>query len=129
MAGLASWMILGRSGSASQAATARSSASSSAVGSNQAAGPSPVATAMPVSSPVPRPKRPVTATPTGAAPACVPSQPATSPAPSISPVQVEAGLGLGLDGVEVRIQPLAQHPELERVEDLVHGLAVPARAT
>ena len=49
----------------------------------------------------------------------------TAPGRLLARGQVEAGLGLGLHRVEVRIQPLAQDAELERVEDLVHRLAVP----
>ena len=46
----------------------------------------------------------------------------------VQTLDVEARLGLllrGLDGVE---QPVAQHPELEPVEDLVHLVAVPVLA-
>ena len=43
-------------------------------------------------------------------------------------VDVEARLRLGGDRVEGLEQPLAQHPELEAVEHLVHLLAVPGLA-
>jgi hypothetical protein len=38
---------------------------------------------------------------------------------------VEAGLGLGLDRLEVLVEAVAQHPELQRVEDPVDRLPVP----
>ena len=40
--------------------------------------------------------------------------------------QIEARLGLGLHRVEVLVEPVAQDPELEGVEDLVYRLPVPA---
>ncbi len=40
--------------------------------------------------------------------------------------QVEAGLRLRLDRVEVVVEPVAQDAELQRVEDPVHRLTVPA---
>ncbi len=40
-------------------------------------------------------------------------------------VDVEALIGLRLDGRERRVEPLAQHPELQGVEQLMHRLAVP----
>ena len=40
-------------------------------------------------------------------------------------VDVEALLGLGLDGRQGGVEPLPQDPELQRVEDLVHLVAVP----
>ena len=43
-------------------------------------------------------------------------------------VDVEAGLGLGLAGLDLGEEPVAQHPELEAVEDLVHLLAAPLGA-
>ena len=126
MAGLASWMTFGRAGSASQAATARSSSSSRAggvepggravAGGDRHAGDRACAAAERAGD--------------GHADrglAGVLVEPAGDLAGAQDRAgQVEAGLGLGLDGLQVRIQPLAQHPELERVEDLVHRLAVPA---
>jgi hypothetical protein len=41
-------------------------------------------------------------------------------------VQLETALGLGLHRLQVGVQPIAQHSELQRVEDSVHRLAVPA---
>jgi hypothetical protein len=87
-AGLLSCSTLGRSPSASQAATAASSTGSSPAGSNQPPAPPAVASATPVSAPVPRPNAPAIATPIGApAGACAASQPATAPVRSTSPAR------------------------------------------
>ena len=43
-------------------------------------------------------------------------------------LELEAALDLVLLDVEGREQPLAQHPELQAVEDPVHLLAVPGLA-
>jgi len=40
-------------------------------------------------------------------------------------VDIEALIGLGFDGRQGGVEPLAQHPELQGVEDLVHLVAVP----
>ena len=123
---LASWSTLAPVGSASQPASACSSDSVSWVGSTWAAAPSAAASAMPVSTPVPRPHWPLTAMPTRASPEGVlvePRHELVSAEPAAD--DVEALVGLGLDRLQRRVQPLAQHPELQRVEELVHLVAVP----
>ena len=90
IAGLASCITLGRSGSASQAATAGLVGRRRArPGRTRRPGRRPVATAMPVSAPVPRPNVPATATPTGALGRRVLGQPGAPPrpAPSTAPAR------------------------------------------
>ena len=40
-------------------------------------------------------------------------------------VDLEAFVRLGLDGLQGLVEPLTQHPELQRVEQGVHGFAIP----
>ena len=53
------------------------------------------------------------------------NQAPSAPAAGRSTVDVDALVGLGLGRRQRRVQPLAQHPELQGVEDLVHLVAVP----
>ena len=79
--------------------------------------------------PVPRPNVPPTATPTGTPTgACRSSQARTVPGASTSPARSKPDSASGSTALEVLVEPVAQHPELQRVEDPVHRLAVPARA-
>ena len=127
---MASWIALGRSGSASHAATAASSSAPSSATSIQAACPSRVATATESTSPVPARQLPWTETPTRVARGRVLVEPRGGLARGqAATVELEARLGLdgvvgiGVDRVE---QPAAQlAAELELVEELEAGGAVP----
>ena len=94
-----------------------------------AAAPSLAASAIPVSEPVPRPHWPRKASPTR------PPVPGVLGQPLLDVVDAEPGgrdvealLGLGLGGLHRREEPLAQHPELQVVEQRVHLVAVPLLA-
>ena len=83
-----------------------------------------------MTSPVPEPQCPITSTP-GTLPDRVLGQPAgrARRARGCAALEVEAALGHDLRLVRQRLQqPVAQHPELQPVEQLVGRLAVPRAA-
>ncbi len=84
---------------------------------------------MPVSTPAPRPQVPRNASPTRRpSRACSSSHCVDLVGAEPGRRDVEALLGLGLGGVDGGEQPLAQHPELQVVEEPVDLLAVPLLA-
>jgi hypothetical protein len=79
----------------------------------------------PFASPVPLPQKPRTCSPTRTPAGRPARKPRTSPGAEHPVLDLEALVGLRLDRRQRRVQPLAQDPELQRVEHLVHLLAVP----
>ena len=122
---MASCSALGRSGSASQPASACSSDSVSCVGSTKAAAPSADASATPVSDAGAAAPGAGDGDADAAAVGVLvePGRQLAGAEPDAG--DVEALVGLGLDRLQRRVQPLAQHPELQGVEELVDLVAVP----
>ena len=121
---------LGLAGSASHAASACSSPRRARPGRARPPAPSARGQREPVTSPVPRPQRAGNATPEPRAAAGVLGQPGGDLAGAERPpVDLEAGVGLGVLGRlrRARSSRSRKHPELQRVEEPVHRLAVPRR--
>ena len=121
-----------RSASPSQAATAASSSGVSSAASNQAAVPSCAASATDQTSPVPARQAPWTATPVR--PGRVrrrrarPASRRPRRAPAACPASSKPESSIVLLGLQRLEEPVAQHPELQAVEERVHLVAVPRPA-